>query len=244
MDEKRLSDKNLADILNLKFLSIKELLNQFSKPDISYKSDGSPVTLLDVALSEHLEVELRSHFPDHTFYSEENFSGWCFPLIAVDPLDGTREYIAGRPEWAISVGIFKSENFEGEGWVCNPVSDEHFTMGSAGYFSPMERYSGEVSRSEWESGLFKNFLSEKFKLSPMGSIAYKLGKLSQGKTDFVVSLYPKNIWDIAGGSLLAQQAGIKFYSQGKEVTKVQKFYQPPLIWCHPSLFSELAKLFP
>ena len=77
----------------------------------------------------------------------------------------------------------------------------------------------------------------------MGSIAYKLARLANGESDFVVSLAPKNIWDIAGGTLLCFKSGMKFYSQGKEVTKVQKLYQPPLIWSSSEVSPELLKLF-
>ncbi len=164
-------------------------------------------------------------------------------MIAIDPLDGTKEYIKRRPEWSISVGYFPTENFQGEGWVFNPVTEELFdgSIGPTGYGSILQ---GEVSHSEWDRGWYENFHHPAFKLRPMGSIAYKLGRLSAGKIDFVVSLAPKNIWDIAGGSLLCQQQGIKFYSQGKEVTQVQRLYEAPLIWCREELLMELSSFFP
>lgn len=244
MEEKKATNQNLADRLNLRIPDIKIFLNHYLTPEITYKDDGSPVTKLDLALSKLIEEVMTEHYPHFNFYSEENFTEWKFPLVAVDPLDGTREYIAGRPEWAISVGLFQNENFEGEGWICNPVTNEIYSRGLKHEFPSQNNYCGEVSRSEWEKGLFKNVSAEKFKITPMGSIAYKLGRLSQRKVDFVVSLRPKNIWDIAGGTLLVKQAGMRFYSQGKEVTTVKQLYQSPLIWCHPSIFPELSKLFP
>lgn len=219
---------------------ITSLLNKYPNPLTKTKHDGSPVTELDLALSQLMEVITKKHFSDCCFYSEENFGEWEFPLLALDPLDGTREYIAGRPEWALSVGIFESENFEGEGWITNPVTDEVFSMKTVKPFVPKKKMKGEASRSEISEGLYKNIQSENFEITPKGSIAYKLGKLSHGELDFVVSLRPKNIWDIAGGSLLCKAAGLQFYSQGKIVTKVAKIYQPPLLWCHPSVFEKLS----
>lgn len=219
---------------------IHSLLNKYSHPLITIKPDGSPVTELDLALSNLMEVIVGKQFSDCCFYSEENYGEWKFPLLALDPLDGTREYIAQRPEWALSVGIFEDENFQGEGWITNPVTNEIFSMKTVKPFSPKEVLIGEASRSEFSQGLYDNFLSEEFKITPKGSIAYKLGKLSHGELDFVVSLRPKNIWDIAGGSLLCKAAGLQFYSKGKPVTKVQKFYEPPLLWCHPSVFEKLS----
>ena len=77
---------------------------------------------------------------------------------------------------------------------------------------------------------------------PKGSIAYKLGLLAAGNSDFVISMTPKSIWDIAGGTLLCQRSKIKFYSEGKEVLEVKQNYLPPLIWCHEEIFEELSSL--
>jgi myo-inositol-1(or 4)-monophosphatase len=219
------------------------LVSRYPKANVQLKPDGSPVTELDLFISSHIELLMKKFAPEFNFYSEENYSVWQFPLIALDPLDGTREYIDGRHEWAISIGIFETENFSGQGWVYNPMTKVVFSGIKEHIFSIKKMYRGEVSRFEWNKGLFNSKLCHQFNLKPMGSIAYKLGRLSHGESDFVVSLLPKNIWDIAGGTLLCQQSGIKFYSQGKEVTSVEKIYLPPLIWCHEDLFSELSKIY-
>jgi fructose-1,6-bisphosphatase/inositol monophosphatase family enzyme len=243
VDKKSLLSLSLASIMLKTKPDIKNLLSLHPHYPGNPKADGSPVTPLDLALSELLEAVCRKHYPEANVFSEENYQGWSFPLIAIDPLDGTKEYIKQRPEWAVSVGYFPTSSFVGEGWVYNPASNELFDGQS---FTPASRkvYQGEVSHSEWECGWYENFQHPKFQLKPVGSIAYKLGRLSEGKIDFVVSLAPKNIWDIAGGSLLCQQQGIKFYSEGKEVTDVQRLYEAPLIWCREELWHELSSLFP
>lgn len=223
---------------------IDELVQKYPKASSYRKPDGTMVTDLDLSLSKLVEDLAADHYPGVNYYSEENYSQWKFPKIVVDPLDGTREYMAGRNEWAVSVAYFENENFEGEGFIYNPLRKELFIQEVPQVkFAEKNKYLGEVSRSEWEKGLYASVDSEKFEITPMGSIAYKLGRLSSGKVDFVVSLKPKNIWDIAGGTLLCKQAGLKFYSKGEEVTKVHPSYEAPLIWCHPSLFSELSALF-
>lgn len=245
MDKKELLSKSLAKIMVGYLGDIQHLVQSNLQPSVQQKADGSPVTQLDLALSDLVErIALEAYGDKVTFYSEEKFDQWKFPLLALDPLDGTREYVAGRPEWALSIGVFPDSNFTGEGWVYNPLTQECYSGVSTRPHQAKAQYAGEVSRSEWERGLFTGRGTGQFSISPMGSIAYKLGRLAGGKTDFVVSLKPKNIWDIAGGTLLCHQAGLKFYSQGKEVTEVQKLYEPPLIWCHEELFSELSSLFP
>ena len=244
MDKKSLLIKSLAKTMKIHLESLNNLVQQHPIARIQHKSDGSPVTDLDHSLSAYIEAIFDREFKDSTFYSEEKFSEWKFPLLALDPLDGTREYIEGRNEWAISLGYFPSEEFAGEGWIYNPKTGECFSEVCPIPFKKKPSYKGEVSRSEWKSGLFTGKNTTEFGVEPVGSIAYKLGRLSSGQSDFVVSLRPKNIWDIAGGTLLCKEAGLKFYSQGKEVKKVQKLYEPPLIWCHEELFSELSQIYP
>lgn len=234
----------LSKIMFKEVASINDLVRKHPRAAIQFKNDGSPVTELDLFLSFHVELLMEKNFAGVTFYSEEKFSDWKFPLLALDPLDGTQEYIEGRDEWAISIGIFDNENFTGEGWVYNPKTAECFDHGDKSNFKIKTSYRGEVSRSEWKKGLFFGKSTEKYKVEPLGSIAYKLGRLSAHKCDFVISLRPKNIWDIAGGTLLSRESGYKFYAEGKEVTRVEKLYQPPLIWCREEMFSELSKIYP
>ena len=236
--------QSLANLMKINLEGLNDSVRRYPKAQVQFKQDGSPVTELDLFLSSHIEEIFLQHFPHIHFYSEEKFNEMKFPLLALDPLDGTREYVEGRDEWAISLGLFSDEDFQGEGWVYNPKTNECYESAEKLDFTPREIYHGEVSRSEWKKGVFTEVDQSKFKLTPKGSIAYKLGRLSAGKLDFVVSLFPKNIWDIAGGTLLCQQAGMKFYSQGKEVKRVQKLYLPPLIWCHEELFPELSKIYP
>lgn len=243
MDKKLLLGQELINLLNQSSSQIDDIVSRHPVPSIKTKDDGSPVTLLDLELSSFVEKILQAHSPEVTFYSEENFSKLDFPLLALDPLDGTREYINGNDEWALSVGIFQNKNFEGEGWIYNPKTKELFTQGKDPGFREKTIFSGEVSHSEWESGLFKTKNQTKFQLKPVGSIAYKLGRLSKGNCDFVVSLRPKNIWDIAGGTNLIQQSGMHFYSQGKKVKEVKELYLPPLIWCREEISAELLKIY-
>ncbi|EKJ85249.1 myo-inositol-1(or 4)-monophosphatase [Leptospira meyeri] len=63
-----------------------------------------------------------------------------------------------------------------------------------------------VSLSEMKEGLFSDsFWNEDFEIRSMGSIAYKLGLLSAGFIDLIVSLKPKNEWDICGGIALLDE---------------------------------------
>jgi fructose-1,6-bisphosphatase/inositol monophosphatase family enzyme len=127
VDKQQFLMSSLAKFLVMNVKTLDAVVHRFPVAEISTKSDGSPVTRLDEALSNEIERLMKVFSPTATFYSEEKFSSWDFPLIALDPLDGTLEYIKGRNEWAISIGFFQDENFDGDGWVYNPMTREIFT---------------------------------------------------------------------------------------------------------------------
>ncbi|MGV3666246.1 MAG: 3'(2'),5'-bisphosphate nucleotidase CysQ [Leptospira bouyouniensis] len=69
-----------------------------------------------------------------------------------------------------------------------------------------------VSFSEMKEGLFNDpFWNEAFEIRSMGSIAYKLGLLSAGFIDLIVSLKPKNEWDICGGIALLDEENFTYF---------------------------------
>jgi len=70
-----------------------------------------------------------------------------------------------------------------------------------------------ISASEKKEGLYDHPIwTENFIIQSMGSIAYKLGLLSAGHFDLIVSLKPKNEWDICGGIALLDESQFKVYS--------------------------------
>jgi len=73
------------------------------------KGASSPVSEADIAVNDLLESRLRSATPDYGWLSEESAddeqrlrqaSG-----LDVDPIDGTRGYLAGREDWCVSVAL-------------------------------------------------------------------------------------------------------------------------------------------
>jgi|JI8StandDraft_1071087.scaffolds.fasta_scaffold03259_2 myo-inositol-1(or 4)-monophosphatase len=81
-----------------------------------------------------------------------------------------------------------------------------------------------VSVSEKKEGLFDApFWKEGFEIVAMGSIAYKLGLLSAGHLDLIVSLKPKSEWDICGGVALLGENQFQVYPLVHE--SVYKFNQ-------------------
>jgi myo-inositol-1(or 4)-monophosphatase len=80
-----------------------------STADVHYKDGNSPVTAADHAANHVLMQQLRQAFPDYALISEEtppedDRRSRSHALI-LDPIDGTRGFIAGRPHWCVSIGL-------------------------------------------------------------------------------------------------------------------------------------------
>lgn len=136
----------------------------------------------------------------------------------VDPLDGTREFVDGVPEWCISIGLV-SEGVAVAGGILNPVTGELF-LGSLQHgvtlngkpvrVTPRTTLEGAVvlgSRQEFKRGEWKQFEGKPFTVKACGSVAYKLALVAAGLCDATWTLSPKHVWDVAAGVALVHAAG-------------------------------------
>jgi myo-inositol-1(or 4)-monophosphatase len=188
--------------------------------EAEYKSGHDPVTeadkAVDAALREHL---LRG---DEGWLSEESVDDFTRlqkkRVWVVDPLDGTREFVAGIPEFCVSVAMVE-DGRPIAGGIYNPATEEIFLgsldggmtyNGRPARASQKPEIDGAVilaSRSETARGEWKRFENAPFKIRPMGSVAYKLALVSAGLADATFTLTPKHEWDVAGGAALVESAG-------------------------------------
>ena len=211
------------------------------------KADQTPVTEIDHAISDFFKQ--HSLATGYTFYSEEDHGELKFPALILDPLDGTRDFIEGRPECAVSAAWMTGPELNSKHFalLMNPFTGFQLSSHQAAAWQSRPQsgpYLGLVSRSEWQQGLYEKHKNPSLQLQPRGSIAFKLGLLASGSCDFAVSLKPKNVWDIAAGTLLAEQRGMQCWSKGKRVTDLSKAtYQAPLIWAQPELIPSLLSEF-
>ena len=93
------------------------------------KGASSPVSEADIAVNDLLEKRLRQATPDHGWLSEESVDdekrlGKRFAWI-VDPIDGTRAYLAGRDDWCVSAALVEDAS-PVLAAVFAPASDEFF----------------------------------------------------------------------------------------------------------------------
>ncbi len=192
--------------------------------DVEVKADGSPATEADRKINAFLEGALRDLFPSAAWFSEES-SDTAGRLDAewiwiVDPLDGTREFIQGVGEFAISVGLVRRDRVVA-GAVSNPATGEYGLMveGAPPEFAGgaprrrLERVNvaeAVVSRSEAARGEIEPYKSLFASVRPLGSVAYKLLRVASGVEDLTFSVQPKNEWDVCGGVGLIEAAGLVY----------------------------------
>jgi myo-inositol-1(or 4)-monophosphatase len=136
----------------------------------------------------------------------------------VDPLDGTREFVDGIPEWCVSVGLVE-DGIAVAGGTFNPATSEVFlgaldcgiTYNRKKVRTLRRNRAKEIlvlaSRSEYKRGEWRQLRSDRFHVQPMGSVALKLSRVAAGLADATWTLNPKNEWDIAAGVALIHAAG-------------------------------------
>jgi myo-inositol-1(or 4)-monophosphatase len=188
--------------------------------ETEYKIGHDPVTEADRALDAVLRQELLRE--GEGWLSEESVDDPIrlqrSRVWVVDPLDGTREFVKGIPEFCVSIGFVESGR-PVAGGIYNPATDEVF-LGSV---ESGVTYNGQpaqpsrrrtldgalilASRSEVKRGEWKPFENAGFEIRPMGSVAYKLALVSAGLADVTFTLTPKNEWDVVAGAALVQSAG-------------------------------------
>jgi myo-inositol-1(or 4)-monophosphatase len=184
------------------------------------KDGGDPVTEADLAVNDALLARLpqtgEGWLSEETVDDPERLGKQR--VWVVDPVDGTREFVAGIPEWCISIGLVENGR-PVAGGICNPVAGQSVVGGlGLGVFindepcrtRDLQALRGVeilASRSEVKRGEWERFAGAPFGVVAMGSVAYKLSLVAAGLADATWTLVPKHEWDVAAGTALVLAAG-------------------------------------
>ncbi len=185
------------------------------------KCHNNPLTQADLEADTLLRHRLLDATPHFGWLSEETVDHpdrlskqWTW---VVDPIDGTKEFITGLPQFAISVALVNNGK-PVAACIYNQATQELYTAiqgdGDRLNDQPIQTSSRQqlmgasclASRSETQRGEWQPFLNE-WQIQTMGSIAYKLALVASGHYDMTFTLTPKNEWDFCAGTLLIQEAG-------------------------------------
>lgn len=219
---------------------------------VEYKDleNTDPLTTADIYSHNFLKKELSKALPDSYILSEEsedNLKRLKYDWVwVIDPIDGTREFANNQSAYSISIGLlYKNQPVLGavsmpkEQYMViglNINSDPYKPFLLIHYLDKPEkeylyefRYEPKklseakilVSNTEYKKSRFKDF-PKNWHLEPSGSVARKLAMLSIGKGDLLVSLVPKNEWDICGGIALVYASGQIAFTLEKENHQFKK----------------------
>ncbi|AWN34531.1 3'(2'),5'-bisphosphate nucleotidase CysQ family protein [Methylobacterium radiodurans] len=192
----------------------------------SLKADGSPASVADVEAEAQILASLAESFPDIPAIAEETCHDRppAARFFLVDPLDGTREFLAGTPEYAVCIGLVAGTRpiaaalaapGLGRIWYAGAVAFEaEIASGRPGAPRPVR------ARAAPESGLVA--LGSRRHGDPeteaclaalpvasqrgVGS-AVKFGLVASGEADLYVRCGPTMEWDTAAGDHLVTVAG-------------------------------------
>lgn len=185
------------------------------------KSPGNPVSEADLAVNDLIKDRLRSQRPHYGWLSEETVDDparlQCQRVWVVDPIDGTKAFLAGADGFAVSIALVE----DGRpilGCLYAPLRnlffsaarDEGATLnGIPIHVAGSDRL--ENCRMLADRELFlADFWPEPWpsmKLDKPNSIALRLGLVAAGMADAAVALRPKCEWDLAAALLVLQEAG-------------------------------------
>lgn len=193
----------------------------FGRDPRNWLKDGnSPVSDADLAVDRFLAEVLGQARPDYGWLSEETADTEDrlsrSRVFIVDPIDGTRAFLAGGEEWTISLAVVE-DGHPVVGAVFCPVKDELF-LAARGQGASLNGAPIHVSRATEINGARltgphsiatnTDVLAAGFQRSPnLRSLAYRITMVAAGRVEVAAARENANDWDLAAADLLVQEAG-------------------------------------
>lgn len=186
------------------------------------KAGVSPVSEADLAVDKMLAETLRVARPDYGWLSEETADDRSRlahdHVFIVDPIDGTRAFLAGGDEWTVSVAVVAAGRPVAGAVFC-PVRDEMFLAHSGGgaflngtsiSVSGQRGIAGATLTGPHSIVANTDVLACGFVATDiLRSLAYRLVTVAAGRVDVGAARGGPSDWDLAAADLLVQEAGGK-----------------------------------
>lgn len=179
------------------------------------KEPGHPVCEIDLMVDAFLREQLFALDPEAGWLSEETADESDrierSRVWVVDPIDGTRDYLRGRPGWAVSVALAEDRAIR-YGVLAAPARDELWTAEAGqGAWRNGERLevSGRMlfPGSRVPADTLPKVDSDLIMVAKPNSIALRIAMVAAGEADLLATLRWGSEWDIAAAALIAQEAG-------------------------------------
>lgn len=179
------------------------------------KTPGTPVCEVDLEIDQLLRQRLSALLPEAAWLSEETLDSperlKANRLWVVDPIDGTRDYVRGRPGWAISIALIESGR-PVIGILDAPARAEHWRAEIGGgatrngtrlQVTPRTQLAGARVPTDQLSAIDADLVI----VAKPNSIALRIAMVAAGEADLLATLRWGNEWDIAAAALIAREAG-------------------------------------
>jgi myo-inositol-1(or 4)-monophosphatase len=192
-------------------------------PKVWEKGVDGPVSEADYAVDAFLRDHLRAARPGYGWLSEETpddpAERAAARVFVVDPIDGTRAYLAGEATWAHSIAVVE----QGQpiaGVVHLPVRKKTYAAargqgaalnGIALASCDRAEVAGSTflaARASFEAQHWKGAVPQ-IDRAFRPSLAYRLALVGEGRFDGMLTLRPTWEWDVAAGALIATEAGAR-----------------------------------
>lgn len=232
---------------------------------VTLENKESIVTSIDIEIEEIFSALILREFPKASIFGEECHtdasalkSEWCF---VIDPIDGTKEFLAGSSNYAISIAVlhegivessvldFPAQNFrywstQGKGSCLNDstihVSEE----------LNLEKFRIGISPSQSKLPIFSAYKErlKGAKLIPIGSLTSKVSAVARGSIDAAFYLDGADqtyaLWDFAACKLILEEADGQFTDlNGNGITNTPVFKKSGWLAtnrkCHQLLLDEI-----
>jgi myo-inositol-1(or 4)-monophosphatase len=221
------------------------------------KGDSSIVSEADLAVDALLAEKLRGARPAYGWLSEETADTEerlaRARVFVVDPIDGTRAFLAGEKEWTVALAVVEKGRPVAAALLA-PALGELFTATAGEGAEVNGRRIAVAARDSIEGARFAGprrfarIVAETFAVPVppvrfVPSLAYRLALVAAGTIDVAVAGPDAHDWDLAAADLLVQEAGGTLISlAGRRPTyNAAGTSHPPLVAANAGLGARVAE---
>ncbi|AYJ87964.1 3'(2'),5'-bisphosphate nucleotidase CysQ [Sphingomonas paeninsulae] len=179
------------------------------------KVPGEIVCEIDLAANDMLRAALGKLDPEAGWFSEETADSaerlMRSRVWVVDPIDGTRDFVRGRPGWAVSVALVEGGRAM-LGVLDAPARGEHWAaeLGKGATLNGVPvhtRDRTQLAGARVPAEILPKADSDLTMVFRPNSIALRMAMVANGEADLLAATRWGHEWDIAAAALIAQEAG-------------------------------------
>ncbi|MFN3420652.1 MAG: inositol monophosphatase family protein [Armatimonadota bacterium] len=244
---------DLEVLKDITYRAGKLALSYYGRVVPSEKPDHSFVTEADKVVEDFLRTELAKHFPGVEVLGEEVEQGVKKDVAwVIDPIDGTANFVAGVPIWAVSVGLVE-DGIPKMGTVYYPAYDEFYSAqeGKGAWLNEKQIFARQDRIIRHDDLLGLSTLSIKrmkvnlpCKVRSLGTAVACFTFVAKGS--FIGGVLTDNrVWDIAAGWIIAKEAGaeVVYLLTGEPISHLilNREQLPPQLVAPPQFIDTLRR---